>query len=167
MGPKPTISLENRGKIIALAEEQYPHREIAARVGYSHGAVGEIVRKHRLTGSVTDRKIPGRGRKTTARQDKLLVRKSLADRFKTAPQVKAEMLLEHGVDISTSTAQRRLRVGCMDAKPEGSHASLLRTREHGWNLQGPTKTGQLLSGPKLFSATSLASCCTGVMAGFT
>ena len=104
MGPKPTISLENRGKIIALAEEQYPHREIAARVGCSHGAVGEIVRKHRLTGSVTDRKIPGRGRKTTARQDKLLVRKSLADRFKTAPQVKAEMLLEHGVDISTSTA---------------------------------------------------------------
>ena len=109
MGPKPRISLENRGKIIALAEEQYPHREIAARVGCSHGAVGEIVRKHRLTGSVTDRKIPGRGRKTTARQDRLLVRKSLADRFKTAPQVKAEMLLEHGVDISTSTAQRRLR----------------------------------------------------------
>ena len=105
------ISLENRGKIIALAEEQYSHREFAARVGCSHGAVGEIVRKHRLTVSVTDRKIPGRGRKTTARQDRVLVRKSLADRFKTAPQVKAEMLLEHGVDISTSTAQRRLREG--------------------------------------------------------
>ena len=151
MGPKPRISLENRGKIIALAEEQYPHREIAARVGCSHGAVGEIVRKHRLTGSVTDRKIPGRGRKTTARQDRLLVRKSLADRFKTAPQVKAEMLLEHGVDISTSTAQRRLRewVAWTQSQKEATPLSCAQESTAGI-CKGPQRLDSFSVGPSCF-----------------
>ena len=85
--------METRWEIIVLSEELYSQQEIASRVGCSRSAVGEIIRKHRLTGSVADRKIPGRRRKTTARQDKLLVRKSLANRFKTAPQIKAEILL--------------------------------------------------------------------------
>ena len=111
MGLKPRISLEKRGKIIVLSEEGYSHREIAARVGCSHGAVGEIIHKHRITGRVEDKPIPGRFRKTTRRQDRLLVRRSLACRFKTAPQIKAEMRIEHGVIISTSTTQRILRGG--------------------------------------------------------
>ena len=32
MGPKPRISLQNRGKVLALSEEGYPQREIARRV---------------------------------------------------------------------------------------------------------------------------------------
>ena len=35
MSPKPRISLEGRGKLVALAEEGYSQREIAARVGCS------------------------------------------------------------------------------------------------------------------------------------
>ena len=41
MGPKLRISMENCGKIIALSEELYSQREIAARVGYSRSAVEE------------------------------------------------------------------------------------------------------------------------------
>ena len=37
------------------------------------------------------------------------MRKSKADRFKSAPEIKAEMQAEHGVCISSSTTRRRLR----------------------------------------------------------
>ena len=81
-------------------------------------AKGVILKKHRESGTVKDMKIPGRERKTTAREDSLMVRKSKADRFKTAPQIKAEMNLEYGVQVSTSTAQRRLReAGMFGRKP--------------------------------------------------
>ena len=43
--------------------------------------------------------------------------------LKLPPQVKAEMLLEHGVDISTSTAQRRLR-------ESGLHGRKARRKPH-------------------------------------
>ncbi|XP_028414913.1 uncharacterized protein LOC114538000 [Dendronephthya gigantea] len=66
----------------------------------------DILKKKRLTGSVKDCKIPGSKRKTTRREDNILVRKSKADRFKTAPEIKAEMQNEHGVNISVSTTQR-------------------------------------------------------------
>ena len=109
--------MKNGVKFIVLAEEGYSYRQIVSRVGCSRGSVGEIIKKQKLTGSVHDMPIRGRDRKTTERQDSLLVRKSLACRFTTAPQLNAEMRLEHGVVISTSTTQRLREVGLHGRKP--------------------------------------------------
>ena len=109
MGRKPRISLENRGKVLALSEEGYSQREVARRAGCCERSVSDILKKERLTGGVRDRKIIGRKRKTTTKEDRLIVRKSKADRFKTATEIKAEMQVEHGVHISSSTTRRRLR----------------------------------------------------------
>ena len=109
MGRKPRISLENRGKVLALSEEGYSQRAVARRVGCSQRSVSDILRKQRLTGCVRDHVIIGRKRKTTIKEDRLIVRKSKADRFKTATEIKAEMQVEHGVRISSSTIRRRLR----------------------------------------------------------
>ena len=118
MGPKPRISLEDKGKVLALSEEGYTQREIAARAGCTQSSVSEILKKKRLTGSVKDAKIPGRKRKTSTREDRVVVRKSKSNRFKMAPQIKAEMQIEHGVNISVSTTRRRLReAGLKDCKP--------------------------------------------------
>ncbi|KAI6647097.1 hypothetical protein LOD99_8934 [Oopsacas minuta] len=76
-------------------------------VGCSQKSVAEILKKHRLTGTVRDLAIPGRLRVTTKRQDNLLVRKCKKDRFKTATQIKAEVLSEYSIKLSTSTVQRR------------------------------------------------------------
>ena len=57
MGPKPRISLEDKGKVLALSEEGYTQREIAARVGCTQSSVSEILMKI-LTWSVKDAKIP-------------------------------------------------------------------------------------------------------------
>ena len=109
MRPKPRISLENRGQMLALSEEDYTQRQIAASVGCSQKSVSEILKKYRITCNIKDIKIPGRKRKTTERWDRIIVRKSKMDRTKIALQVKAKMMLQHGASVSTSTAQKRLR----------------------------------------------------------
>ena len=142
MGRKPRISLENRGKVFALSEEGYSQRAVARRFGCSQRTVSDILRKQRLTGCVRDHEIIGRKRKTTIEEDRIIVRKSKADRFKTATEIKAEMQVEHGVRISSSTIRRRLReAGLNGGKPEKSHAPLHATRRPALNLQDCTKTG--------------------------
>ena len=100
-----SISLENRGKLLALSEEGYTQREIAARVGCSGGSVSDMLKKQRLTGSVNDAQIPGRRRKTSEREDRIIVRKSKSNRFKTAPEIKVEMQNEHALSVSVSTTK--------------------------------------------------------------
>ena len=74
----------NRGKVLALSEEGYSQREVARRVGCCQRSISDILKKEPLTGGVRDRKIVGRKRKTTTKEDRLIVRKGKADRFKTA-----------------------------------------------------------------------------------
>lgn len=62
-----------------------------------------------LTGSVKDAKIPGWKRKTSKREDRVMVRKSKSNRFKTALEIKVEMQNEHAVSVSVSPTKRRLR----------------------------------------------------------
>ena len=65
-----------------------------------------------LTGSVKDAKIPGWKRKTSKREDRVMVRKSKSNRFKTTLRCtlhQAEMQIEHCVSILVSTTRRRLR----------------------------------------------------------
>ena len=124
MGPRPRISLENRGKVVALSEEGYSKREIADRFGCSQRSFRDILKKQRLTESVKDLKIPGRKRKTTKREDRIIVRKSKSNRYKTAPEIKADMQIEHGVSISTSTTQRRLREAGLNGRKPRKKPSL-------------------------------------------
>jgi transposase len=67
MGPKPRISLERRGTVLALSREGYTQRQIAGKVGCSQRSASDILKKKQLTGSVKDLKIPGKKRKTTQR----------------------------------------------------------------------------------------------------
>ena len=103
MAPKPRITLEDRGKIVALSEEGYTQRVIAAHVGCTQASVSGILKKKMGYGNVKDAKIPGRKRKTSQKEDRIVVTKSKADRFKTASQIKAEMQIDYDVDISVST----------------------------------------------------------------
>ena len=107
--------MEDRGKIVALSEEGYTQRVIAARVGCTQASVSGILKKMMVYGNVNDAKIPGWKRKTSQKEDRIVVRKSKADRFKTASQIKAEMQIDYDVDISVSTTRRRLREAGLNA----------------------------------------------------
>ena len=80
-----------------------------------------ILGKEKTADSLADRPIPGRARITTRREDSLMVRKSKSNRFKTAPQIKAEKQSKYGLNVSISTTQRRLRevglIGLIGRKP--------------------------------------------------
>ena len=107
-GTKHRIPIENRGKIVALREMGLSYRKIATRISYSVGAVRAVVRKQHQTGTVAGRPITARKRITTERQDRL----SLADRRKTAPQIRAYLEKFHDTQVSGSAVKRRrLQVG--------------------------------------------------------
>ena len=55
--------------------ESYSLRETADQVGCSQ-SVSNILRKPRLTGRVKDLKIPGQKKKTTKKEDRIMVRKA-------------------------------------------------------------------------------------------
>ena len=68
MDPKPRITLENRAKAgFFLSEEGYSQRQIADRLGCSQISIDRTIRRHSATGSVQDKTIPGRRRKTSRR----------------------------------------------------------------------------------------------------
>ena len=82
---------------------------LLSEAGCSQKSVSLILKKLRETSSVKDKKNSGRLRVTTRREDSIIVRKSLSNRCKTAPQIRSEVMSEHSIEISTSTTQRRLR----------------------------------------------------------
>ncbi|KAI6652420.1 hypothetical protein LOD99_7434 [Oopsacas minuta] len=160
MPSKPRITIENRANLILLSESGHTQREVAKMVGCSQKSVAEILKKHRLTGTVRDLAIPGRPRVTTKRQDNLLVRKCKKDRFKTATQIKAEVLSEYSIKLSTSTVQRRLRgAGLFGRKPRRKPRLTTSTKETDFPSQDRTRIGILKNGQELCSVTNLGSFC--------
>ena len=120
-------------------------------------------KKQRLTGSVNDAQIPGRRRKTSEREDRIIVRKSKSNRFETAPEIKVEMQNEC---LSVYHKRRLREAGLKGYKPRKKHALLLAIRRYAYNLLKHTKIGQKSSGPKWFSAMNQGSAFTGVTGEF-
>ncbi|KAI6646854.1 hypothetical protein LOD99_9123 [Oopsacas minuta] len=132
-------------------------------VGCSQKNAAEILKIRRLTGT-RDLAIPGRPRVTTKRQDNLLVRKCKKDRFKTATQIKGEVLSEYSIKLSTSPVQRRLRgVGLFGRKPRRKPRLLPSTKETDFPSQDRTRNGILKNGQELCSVTNLSSFCILMM----
>lgn len=81
------MSNEEKIKIVALAEVGLSSREIAKRVRCHQSTVVRIIRKSRSQGSTERKKGTGRNRKTNPRLDRMMMRLSLENRFKTANEI--------------------------------------------------------------------------------
>jgi len=104
------ISLTKRERIIVLAEHtSMTYRQIAEIAGVGLGSVSRIIKKKQQTGTMDIKRkgICGRKRKTTARDDKFLVRKSKMNPRKSAVDLNKE-LYDAGIIIDVSTVRRRL-----------------------------------------------------------
>ncbi|XP_072762585.1 uncharacterized protein [Anoplolepis gracilipes] len=108
MSPHTTIQL--RKVVVKLSREGKTSREISALLSIGKTTVNNIINKFKTTGSVADRPRSGRPRKTTARVDKLIRRKSVVDVRKTAGMIAQELRDENLADVSRITVSRRLRV---------------------------------------------------------
>jgi transposase len=113
-------SYEERLEIVFKAEQGLSHRQIAREMKIHRNSVNGIVKKHQESGTVEDRERSGRPKISTAGDDRILIRTSLADRRLTAPQLREEWVQSTGVEASVSTVKSRLSAaglrGCVATK---------------------------------------------------
>lgn len=103
------ISLEKRAQIVILRKTGLKHREIADTVGVSKTGLATALARYEETKSNTNKKRCGRPRKTTKNDDQYIQMISTRNRFKTAPDIRAEVNNCLPQPISVSTVRNRLR----------------------------------------------------------
>jgi len=104
------ITPRKRAKIVTLHEHTgMSQRKIAETVGVSQGSVSSILKQKKETRNVEIKRKGkcGRKRKTSKRDDMILMRNSKANPRKTSEDLKRD-LDESGVHVSSSTVRRRL-----------------------------------------------------------
>ena len=136
---KMDISPKKRSKIVTLSEfTDKNQREIARICGVSQSVVSKILKKKKSTGSVLATRIGkcGRKRKTTARDDKILLRNSKNNPRATSDDLKKD-LESAEVHISSSTVRRRLLAAGRKARRPLKKQLLtkkMKTKRYAWAL---------------------------------
>ena len=100
---------EQRVKIIVLKKQGLSYQQIADKVKVSKKTVFLTVKRAAELGSIADRLCSGRCQKTTRREDRALVRASLASHFSTASDLASFMKQQHGVVLATRKVRKRLQ----------------------------------------------------------
>lgn len=103
------LTESDKCKILTLHKEKFSTRDIARIVKYSQSAVVKFLKKYAQTGQISRKKGTGPQRKTTIREDQVIKRISLKNRFKTAVHIKSEIENYNEIKISVETVRRRLR----------------------------------------------------------
>ena len=106
--------------VVAKVEQGVSCRQVAREMGIRPNTVSDIMKKHRETKSVADLPRSGRPRKTTPRDDRLLLRMSLGDRRLTASNLQHILAEEHNINLAVRTVRKRLQKaglrGCVAVK---------------------------------------------------
>ena len=86
---KPDYSV--RQAIVKLHKENHTIREISEKVKRSKSVVSRVVKSYKDTGKIFSAFKTGRPRKTSAKEDRIMQRMSLKDRFKSCTEIKRVM----------------------------------------------------------------------------
>lgn len=82
--------------------------EISSIIGRTRSVIQRSISTFKERGSINVRGRSGRPPKTTAREDRIMVRLCLRNRFETAAGIARKMRSSHGVRVSRFTVSRRL-----------------------------------------------------------
>ena len=104
----PRLTHDQRIRAAALSEAGKSSRDIAVCLNVTHATVDKLIKRLQQTGTVDDRKRPGKSKISTENQDVALVNMSLQNR-KLVPRELQARWQETGVQASQSTIKRRLR----------------------------------------------------------
>ena len=111
------IPKATRKRIIQLRSEGLSYRVIAERVNGLFSTVGDIVRKHQMTGAVSNQLRAGALRKIMGRSRHYMIRKVTNDPMTTRAHLQSE-LASQGVQVSLKTIVRELnRTGIRSYTP--------------------------------------------------
>ena len=101
-----------------LHKEKHTIREISERVKRFKSVVGRVVKSYNNTGKIVSAFKTSRPRKTSAREDRIMQRMSLKDRFKSCTEIKRVMNSSSCVNVSRQTVSRRLQeIGLFNRTP--------------------------------------------------
>ena len=105
------LSTEERASIVAHIKDGLLIKDVAAMYKIHRDTVADIIKKHQELNTVVDRRRSGRPKKTTVREDRLLLRSSLKNRRLTSTALCKELQESTGIQLSTSCVRRRLLSG--------------------------------------------------------
>ena len=115
------VTPRTRAKVVALKEHaSLSVRKIARKLDLSKSTVGRIIKKRETTGDAGVSRCGkcGRKRKTTVRDDKMIVRNSVLNPRKNSREFQRD-LIPAGIHIDSSTVRRRLlAAGRLARKPQ-------------------------------------------------
>jgi len=129
----PRLTNLQRISCCTLAEEGYSNRELARRFAVSPTTISSLLTKFRNTNSVEDLPHRRRPRISTPAEDRLLVRRSLRNRFANAVNLRNQWR-EIGVQSSVTTVKRRLKVAGLKGRV-AKRKNILTNRQKANRLQ--------------------------------
>lgn len=103
------LSLDQQKTIWRMHKAGVSQTKIAMYFARNRSTICSIIRRTIKRGKIEIRKHTGRHRKTNRRIDSLLGRMSRADPTISAPEMRRDLAMFHGVSLSVATVKRRLR----------------------------------------------------------
>lgn len=118
MGKAKAITIQLQELVIREVQRGSSHRVVANQFGVSKAGVTGIMKRFQQRGAVVIKKSTGRPKKTTVKQDRILIKLSKEDPRKSAIQLLTELREKYQVNVSVDTVKRRLRsVGLYGRRP--------------------------------------------------
>ena len=91
MAKRQKLDYSVRQAIVKLPKEKHTIREISEKVKRSKNVLGRVVKSYNDTGKIVTAFKTGRPHKTSAKQDQIMQRMSLKDRFQSCTEIKKVM----------------------------------------------------------------------------
>ena len=104
-----------RAKVIAYWEDGKSQRKIEETLNIPRSTIRGIIDVYKETGDVKRCVGSGNKRKTTKRQDNIIVRVSKQDPFLTAVDIAKNIAIDHDIHVSHDTVDRRLKEVDLDS----------------------------------------------------
>ncbi len=106
----PEMSQDLRKKIISLHKKGEGYKKISKALLFSQNTVAKVVQTFKKDGTATiSQRRPGRPRKLTPRQERLLMRRVEENRHASSLQLSKEVESQTGVTFSRDTIRRTLQ----------------------------------------------------------
>lgn len=101
------LDLEEMNRAVGLLQAGIRQVDVAERIGVSQSVISRLWKRFRESGSPAEQH-PGRGRSTTAAQDRFLVLSARRQPTITAPELVTELQRAHNVTVGRDTIRNRL-----------------------------------------------------------
>lgn len=103
-----TLTDFQKGQIFAHWKDKKSKKKISDITGVPRTTVIRIIQKLETEGNSSRKSGSGRKRKTTKREDKIIIRESKKDPFLTAVDISRIVSTDHNINVSHDTVNRRL-----------------------------------------------------------